>query len=140
MTVSGVTLKGANASEFELSANTCGSSINGHSFCKVSVTFAPMTAGSKSATLTISDSANNSPQSVSLTGTGIVPASITPSSLTFAAQKIGTTSTPKKITVKNNLKATLSISSIILAGANAGDFVQSATTCEQLWLQIQVAR
>jgi hypothetical protein len=93
------------------------------------VTFDPVTAGAKTAALTITDSANNSPQSVNLTGTGVVPVSVTPSSLTFASQKVGTTSAAKNVTVKNNLKTTLTISSITFTGANGGDFAESATTC-----------
>jgi len=122
-------ITGTNAGEFAVSSNGCGSSIGGHSSCKMSITFAPVTPGAKTAALTNTDSANNSPQSVSLTGTGIAPVSVTPSSLTFAAQKVGTTSPEKKITVKNNLKTKLTFSGITLTGANAGDFAQSATTC-----------
>lgn len=112
LAVSSVALTGTNAGEFAVSSNTCGVSVGGHSSCKISVTFAPVTPGAKTAALTITDGANNSPQSVSLTGTGIVPVSVTPTSLIFAAQTVGTTSAAKKITVKNNLKTTLTISSI----------------------------
>jgi pimeloyl-ACP methyl ester carboxylesterase len=127
--ISSVATTGTNSGEFAVSSNTCGASVGGHSSCKISVTFAPVTPGAKTASLTITDSANNSPQSVSLTGTGIAPVSVTPSSLTFAAQTVGTTSPAKKITVKNNLKTTLTFSGITVTGANAGDFAQSETTC-----------
>jgi len=129
LSISSVAITGSNASEFAVSSNGCGSSIGGHSSCKISVTFAPVTAGAKTASLKITDSANNSPQSASLTGTGIAPVTLTPSSLTFAAQKVGTTSPAKKITVQNNLGTTLTFSGITLTGTNAGDFAQSATTC-----------
>jgi hypothetical protein len=129
LTISSVALTGTNAGEFAVSSNTCGSSVGAHLSCKIGVTFDPVTAGAKTAALTITDSANNSPQSVTLTGTGVVPVSVTPSSLTFASQKVGTTSAAKTVTVKNNLTTTLTISSITFTGANAGDFVESATTC-----------
>ncbi len=127
--ISSVATTGTNSGEFAVSSNTCGASVGGHSSCKISVTFEPVTPGAKTASLTITDSANNSPQSVSLTGTGIAPVSVTPSSLTSAAQKVGTTSPAKKITVKNNLKTTLTFSGITVTGANAGDFAQSGPTC-----------
>jgi Abnormal spindle-like microcephaly-assoc'd, ASPM-SPD-2-Hydin len=88
-----------------------------------------VTPGAKTAALTIIDSANNSPQSVNLTGTGIAPVSVTPSSLTFAAQAVGTTSTAKIVTIKNNLQSALTMSGNTFTGANAGDFGQSGTTC-----------
>jgi hypothetical protein len=129
LSISSVATTGTNASEFAVSSDGCGSSIGGHSSCKISVTFAPVTAGGKTAALTVTDSANNSPQSVDLTGTGIVPMLVTPSSLTFAAQTVGTTSAAKIVTIKNNLPTTLTMSGNTFAGTNAGDFAQSATTC-----------
>lgn len=127
--ISSIATTGTNSGEFAVSSNACGASIGAHSSCKIGVTFAPVTPGAKTASLTVTDSANNSPQSVSLTGTGIAPVSITPASLTFAAQKVGTTSAGKKVTIKNNLKATLTFSGFTLTGANTGDFSQSTTTC-----------
>ena len=129
LSISSVATTGTNAAEFAVSSNACGSSIGGHSSCKISVTFAPVTPGAKTAAVTITDSANNSPQSVNLTGTGIAPVSVTPSSLTFAAQTVGTTSTAKIVTIKNNLLTALTMSGNTFTGANAGDFGQSATTC-----------
>jgi hypothetical protein len=116
LTISSVALTGTNASEFAVSSNTCGSRVGEHSSCKIGVTFDPVTAGAKTAALTITDSANNNPQSVNLTGTGVAPVSVTPSSLTFASQKVGTTSAAKKVTIKNNLATTLTISDITFTG------------------------
>jgi hypothetical protein len=130
LSISGTAINGKNASEFVISSNTCGSSIGGHSSCKIGVTFEPVTPGSKSATLTITDTATNSPQTVSLTGTGVAPVTVTPSSETFAAQKVGTTSPPKVITVKNNLPTALKMSGNTFKGTNAHDFSQSGTTCK----------
>ncbi len=55
---------------FNVASNTCGASIAAGASCSVSVTFSPTVAGATSGTLTITDSAPNSPQTVSLTGTG----------------------------------------------------------------------
>jgi hypothetical protein len=45
--------------------------------CTMSVTFSPTAAGTRTAALTFTDNAPNSPQSVSLTGTGTTPAGTT---------------------------------------------------------------
>jgi hypothetical protein len=50
--------------------NTCASSVAAGGSCAISVTFTPTAGGSRSGTLTITDNAADSPQAVSLTGTG----------------------------------------------------------------------
>ncbi|MGO8946159.1 MAG: N,N-dimethylformamidase beta subunit family domain-containing protein, partial [Ktedonobacterales bacterium] len=54
-------------------------------------------------------------------------ASITPTSLSFGNQNIGTTSTAQTLTLSNTGTTALSIASISLGGANAGDFTESST-------------
>ena len=51
--------------------NNCGSSVAAGSSCTINVTFTPTAVGTRSGTLTITDNASNSPQTVSLTGTGV---------------------------------------------------------------------
>jgi hypothetical protein len=53
--------------------NTCGSSVAAGGSCSINVTFAPTSAGQRSGTLSMTDNAANSPQTVSLTGTGQAP-------------------------------------------------------------------
>jgi len=77
----------------------------------------------------ITDDAVNSPQNVSLSGTGILPVTVTPTSLTFTVRKVGTTSASQKITIKNNLPPALTISSFAVIGPDSRDFIRSATTC-----------
>jgi len=48
--------------------NTCGTSIAAFQTCSLNVTFAPSANGTRTGTITISSSAPNSPQTVSLTG------------------------------------------------------------------------
>ena len=57
------------------------------------------------------------------TGTGLAALATTPSKLTFASQKVGTTSSPLNVTVTNNQTTTVTISSITVTG----DFAQSNT-------------
>jgi len=50
--------------------NTCGASVAAGANCSISVTFKPTAGGTRTGTLSISDNASGSPQSVALSGTG----------------------------------------------------------------------
>jgi hypothetical protein len=66
-----VDVSGANTSDFAKAADGCtGSVLRAGESCSVSVRFAPRAAGSRNASLTFSDNAGDSPQSVLLTGSG----------------------------------------------------------------------
>jgi len=126
----GITLSGANAADFAIAnSSTCssGGSVAAGSSCQIDLTFRPSTTSGESATLNVSDSAPTSPQSVSLSGTGTAGSvSLSPGSLTFAGQLVGSTSGTQAVTLTNN-GGTLSISSITITGANSGDFAQTNT-------------
>jgi hypothetical protein len=64
-----VTFTGADPGDFT-ETNTCGSSVPTKSHCVISVKFSPKATGTRTATMNVNDGANNSPQTVSLTGTG----------------------------------------------------------------------
>ena len=67
--------------------------------CAVSVTFTPSAAGSRTATLSINDNAANSPQTVSLSGTGTA-VTLSTTFLSFGAQLMGSSSL-KTVTLTN---------------------------------------
>ena len=50
--------------------NNCGTSIHAAGTCQLQVTFTPTATGSRTGTITITDNAPNSPQTIALTGTG----------------------------------------------------------------------
>jgi hypothetical protein len=52
-------------------SNTCGSTVAVNTACTMQVAFAPTVGGPRSGSLTVTDSAPNSPQALSLTGTGV---------------------------------------------------------------------
>jgi hypothetical protein len=87
--------------------------------CAVTVTFAPSAAGTRSGVLTITDNALASPQTVSLTGTGVAKpvASLSNSSLAFGNQPVNTPSSPQSLTLNNSGNAPLQFSSM---GATSG--------------------
>lgn len=97
--------------------------------CVIALDFAPAAGGNLSGSLVLTDNSFNqagTSQSIALTGTGAMGAipqlSLTPSSLTFAAQAIGTSSSAQSITLTNSGAAALNFSSIQLGGVNSADF------------------
>jgi hypothetical protein len=65
---------------------------------------------------------------------GAPAVTFTPTSLTFAAQPIGTTSAPQSITVSNTGNGSLFINSAATRGANPLDFTQVSDGCSGLTL------
>jgi len=100
--------------------NTCGTSLAAGASCTVSVTFTPQTGGLVQGNLSISDNAPDSPQVLSISGTGISGPflSFSPFSLTFGPQAPGTTSPAQTITLTNTGTSGLTIASITAAGSD----------------------
>jgi Abnormal spindle-like microcephaly-assoc'd, ASPM-SPD-2-Hydin len=100
--------------------NTCGTSLAAGASCAVSVTFTPQTGGLVQGNLSISDNAPDSPQVLSISGTGISGpfVSFSPFSLTFGPQAPGTTSPAQTITLTNTGTSGLTIGSITAAGSD----------------------
>jgi hypothetical protein len=124
-------LSGANSADFSIVANTCGSSLSAGAVCQVSLTFTPSSIGARAASLIFTNSAANSPQVITLVGTGAgVPhASLSPSSLSFGTQSVGTATATQTATLSNTGAGTLSISSVTMTGTNATAFVITGSTC-----------
>jgi uncharacterized protein YdbL (DUF1318 family) len=126
LSITSIAVTGTNAADFALTSNSCGSAVPAASSCTVAVTFTPSAAGTRTAALTITDSAPNSPQTIALSGTGIAPAvTLSASSLTFADQLISTTSAAQTVKLTNTGNGPLKIQSI----APSGDFAISSNTC-----------
>ena len=103
-------------SPFAIASNTCGASIAAGASCTVGVTFTPAALGAATGTLTFGDSAINSPQAVSLTGTGTAPVTLSASSLSFSTTAVGSTSSAKSVTLTNQQSVSLTLSSIGVSG------------------------
>src|SRR5207302_1047114 len=114
-----ISISGGNNLDFA-QTNNCPASLGSNSSCSINVTFTPTATGSRSAALTVTDSATGSPQAASLTGVGTAPAvTLNPASLTFGNQQVSTTSAAQAVTLTNSGSAPLSISSIAIAGINS---------------------
>ncbi len=130
LAITSITVSAVSASFSE--TNTCGSSLAVGGSCMIDVVFAPTAVGLLTGTLSVADNGANGPQTASLTGTGAAPlASVSPTSVVFGGQIIGTASEAEPITVSNTGNADLTIFSVAISGANSGDFaiVSSGTTC-----------
>jgi hypothetical protein len=101
--------------------NNCAGSVATSASCNINVTFTPTANGSRTGALTLTDNAADSPQRVSLSGTGGGgTAWLVTSSLAFSSQLVGTSS--PQVTLQVIANQTLNITSISIAGANSGDF------------------
>lgn len=126
LNISSITLTGTNATDFS-QTQSCGPMLLPGARCMIKVTFKPIEVGLRTASVTINDNAVGSPQSVSLSGTGIVSgtnATLSATSLTFATQVVGTTSPEQSDTLSNYGTVALNITSIVASG----DFSRT-TTC-----------
>jgi hypothetical protein len=122
LNISGVILTGTNSGDFSRT-NHCAATLGAGLSCTLDVTFTPIAAGSRTATLSISGDAPGSPHAVLLSGTGTGPGvSLAPPSLSFGNQLVGTTSASQTVTLTNGGTAVLNISGVTLTGTNSGDF------------------
>lgn len=106
--------------DFFTSANNCvgGTGVAPGGSCTIQMEFQPHSTGPGSATLTIGSDSVNGPVSVSLSGTGVSPAtaSVSPSFVNFGSQAVGTQSSSQIITVGSTGIGPLHISSLAISG------------------------
>ncbi len=90
--------------------------------CTIAVTFTPTAVGARTGTLTVTDNAVGSPQTIPLTGTGIAPGvGFDHMTVTFSGQVVTTTSAATPVMLTNTGLGPLTINSI----AASGDFAQT---------------
>ena len=117
LSMNGISISGAFTQ-----TNTCGTAVGPLQSCNVLVTFTPVALGAHSGTLTINYNASNSPQTVTLAGTGVPRVTLSPATLDFGGVVVGSTSLSRSASLMNSQKnATLAISSI----SASGDFTQT---------------
>ncbi|HLH04740.1 MAG TPA: choice-of-anchor D domain-containing protein [Bryobacteraceae bacterium] len=124
--VSGVTLQGANPTDFGVTHN-CGS-VPANGSCTVSVTFTASNSGTRNAAVVIANTVS-SPQ-VTVTGSGGSPKiSFSENVVHFSNQTVGTTSTALNLTLTNSGTAALNLAAPTLTGARAADFAIASNGC-----------
>ncbi len=131
--ISSIAVTGTDATDFN-QTSTCGPSLAVGASCTISVIFSPAQPGPLTAAVTITDNAEGSPHSVTLSGTGVSPGpnvTLSPASLTFATELVGVTSSPQPVTLSNYGSAALSIAGIRVTGAGPNEFGETST-CHSL--------
>ncbi|HET7187466.1 MAG TPA: choice-of-anchor D domain-containing protein, partial [Gemmatimonadaceae bacterium] len=113
-------------------ATTCGTSLAPGASCTIAIAMKPKVGGAQAGQLTILEppfAALNVP----LSGTGINAITTSVSSLTFAAQKVGTTSISKQIIVTNHQNVPASLGTALTGNFAAtdacGGIVPALATC-----------
>ncbi|HEY0702720.1 MAG TPA: choice-of-anchor D domain-containing protein, partial [Candidatus Acidoferrales bacterium] len=136
LNISGFAITGASSTSFGYvakGANACTlptAKLAAAASCTLSVDFIPTAAGPVTATLTISDNAQGSPQMVALSGNGgTTGISISPSSFSFAPESVGISSAPVTANIKNTGTSPLTMA-VSLAGSDPADFSET-DTCSQ---------
>ncbi len=124
-TASGLQTVSVNGSDFNIAANTCGTSLGSDVGCTVSIVFAPTASGVRSGTFSVTDDSGT--QTVSLSGTGTSPATdaLSPLALAFAPQQITTASSTQQIVLTNSGDLPLTL---VAAQVTSGDFT-AVNTC-----------
>jgi len=123
LSITSIAVTGANAASFDF-ANSCGASLAAGANCTIHGHFAPTKTGALTASVTITDSAVTSPQTIALSGTGLAPpVTLSASSLSYGSVPVGETSGSQTVVITNVGTTTLSITSIAVTGTNASSFV-----------------
>jgi hypothetical protein len=128
LALNGIAVSGA--ATVAIANKTCGTSLAVGANCTVTLSFAPATAGAAAATLAVTS--NAAPLQVTISGTGTTapvakPALSEAGPVAFANTQVGTSAAAHTITLSNDGTAALKISSLVLDGAQASDFVLGGT-------------
>jgi len=125
--ISAIAASGANASDFTISSNSCTATLAASGECSFDVTFKPGATGVRTAAISITDSAGT--QTLALAGFGVAASSsavLYESVLQFPSETIGFTSPNQAATFQNTGNSPITISSVVLGGANPGAFTMSS--------------
>jgi len=120
LTISSIGLTGSDSGDYGES-NGCGAALAANANCQINVTFTPTTGGTRNATLSVATNSPGSPQIVLLSGTTPPAPAVTlsPLSVSFPGQYVGTSGLPQTVTLTNTGSANLAVTNVAV---NPGDF------------------
>ena len=124
LTISFITTSG----DFAKASTTCGTSLAAGASCTIAITFTPTAASTRTGTLSVTDNASGSPQTLSLTGTAaaLIPQTISftnPGTNTLGSAPFtlsatgGASGNPVTFTSQSNSICTVSASTVTLVAA-----------------------
>jgi hypothetical protein len=133
-----VTITGANAGDYSIT-NVCGYLSTGGSCSSLNLVFTPSALGTRTATLTVTDSISGTSKSIPLTGMGYAPAAssptLSPSSLSFGNVEVGSQSSPSTVSVTAFGGDPVTITNYF---STPSPFLLSTTSCSQTPCQFNV--
>jgi hypothetical protein len=116
LNITSIAVTGTNSGDFS-QTNNCASTLTAGNSCQVTVRFSPTVAGSRAASLSFTDNASGSPQTVTLSGTGVAPTvTVSPSSINFGSVNLNTSSSPSTVTITNTSTVIVNVTSITISG------------------------
>jgi FG-GAP-like repeat/Abnormal spindle-like microcephaly-assoc'd, ASPM-SPD-2-Hydin len=115
-----LTISNISVSQYFSELNNC-RTVQPNGSCRIATYFTPTTTGTLIGYIAIADNGGGSPQLINLSGVATI-VSLSPSSLNFGDQKVGTVSKSQNVTLTNEGNSNLDISKIGIGGANASDF------------------
>jgi hypothetical protein len=129
--IDSVTISGANAADFKFDTQNTncplqGGSLGPQQFCNAVILFEPLGNATYAASLTLAyEQISGSPVVVPLSGTGAgqLSTTITPTTLTFANQAVGTSSQAQTVTIANTGSANWNFASVVVS--DTADFSTS---------------
>ena len=125
LTISTVSLTGTNATDFAETDNCKARPCTLAQSCTVNATFTPTASGVRTATISVNDNANNTPQSVALSG-DITAVALSPATLTYAHQLLLVKSYAQIVTLTNTSASTkVNVSSITFTGTAPSDYAET---------------
>jgi hypothetical protein len=116
--------------DYAIGNNTCGATLAPNAVCTLAVTFTPTASGGRTGMLALPSDASNSPATVSLSGSGVTPATVTlgPSTLSFPVTVVGATSAKQVLTATNAGGVTAQLQAP--AASSNYQVVPAGTTCQ----------
>jgi len=130
LTGSAVTISGANAADFTVDGTTTctnGLARTPGQQCNIVIDFLPTTTTFEQATVCLNSNSPDTPDCATMTGTGVGPVLVSPTSLNFGNINKNKSSTAQIVTYSNNSGSTVTLS-ISITGTNASEFSKT-TTC-----------
>jgi len=97
----------------------CGGALAAHASCTFKAAFTPSVTGMIGGSVAITVAGSAAPVIYDLSGAGTLAVSLSPASLTFAAQTVGSTSAPQTVTVTNHQPVALTLVSLTASGSYA---------------------
>jgi hypothetical protein len=128
----------------------CGANLAAAATCSIAVTFTPTAVGQQTGSLTITDNAVGSPQTIALTGSGVVALSVAPQAGGSISATVESGATATYALVLNagpgisgtssltcsgapaNATCTITPSSLVLSAGGSGKFSVTVTTSQQV--------